>query len=246
VGSSGQWAERYEAGFQAQVWREMRQFGRSVRDDADRSADAQQVCDAMARRARRNIETIVERLTDQNYRFHFNDDDETPAVPYWPPGDRAPEVVEWIEGHVGSLPMTVRSWLLIVGDVWLVGTHPRWPESSSADPLVIELEGSAYPNHSIVDYFAEELGAHDGAKDDAPFILPVGPDRFHKENVSGGPPYGLLLPDGCVDGLIVAPTAMPFVSYLNHVFAHGGFPWPAGGAAQWAVTRSLTSGLEKL
>ena len=49
--------------------------------------------------------------------------------------------------------MTIRSWLLIVGDVWLVGTHPRWPESARGDnPLVVELGGSAYPNGSIVDY----------------------------------------------------------------------------------------------
>jgi hypothetical protein len=38
--------------------------------------------------------------------------------------------------------MAVLSWIRIVGDVWLVGTHPQWPESADANPLVIEIEGS--------------------------------------------------------------------------------------------------------
>jgi hypothetical protein len=56
------------------------------------------------------------------------------------------------------------------------------------------------------------------------FVLPLSPDRVHKENVSGGAPYGFILPDGCADGLFAGETTMPFVSYLNHVFSHGGFP----------------------
>jgi hypothetical protein len=57
-------------------------------------------------------------------------------------------------------------------------------------------------------------------------MLPLAPDRLHKDNVSGGPPYGIVLADGCVDGLFVGETTMPFVSYLNWVFRNGGFPWP--------------------
>jgi hypothetical protein len=32
----------------------------------------------------------------------------------------------------------------------------------------------------------------------------MAPDRLHKENVSGGTPYGIVLPDACADGLFVA------------------------------------------
>jgi hypothetical protein len=58
------------------------------------------------------------------------------------------------------------------------------------------------------------------------FVLPVSPDMIHKDNVSGGPPYGIILPDGCADGLFVGETTMPFVSYLNWVFRNGGSPGP--------------------
>jgi hypothetical protein len=44
--------------------------------------------------------------------------------------------------------MTFLSWVRLVGDVWLVGTHPQRAASASADPLVIEAEGSRYPGAS--------------------------------------------------------------------------------------------------
>lgn len=128
------------------------------------------------------------------------------------------------------------------------GTHPQWPESASADPLVIEIEGSHYPDASIEEYFADEVAGHEeslsGSGDDpVPFVLPLAPDRLHKENVSGGPPYGIVLPDGCVDGLFVAEVAMPFVAYLNWVFRNGGFPAATTSPSQWKIRRSLAEGL---
>lgn len=55
------------------------------------------------------------------------------------------------------------------------------------------MEGSRYPNvASIRGYFDGELSmwrewsAED--PDAGPFVLPLAPDRLHKENVSGGAP----------------------------------------------------------
>lgn len=75
------------------------------------------------------------------------------------------------------------------------------------------------------------------------FVLPVSPDRLHKANVSGGGPYGFRVPDGCAEGIFVAEVAMPFVAYLNRVFAAGGFPGPAGDHAQWRIKDDLARGL---
>ena len=122
--------------------------------------EAQLVCDEMARRARHDVELIVERLTGQGYRFHANDDAQTPVAPWAPPTDRAEQHAVWLQELSGPVPMTVLSRVRIVGDVWLVGTHPQWPESASGDPLVIELEGSRYPGESIDGHYEEEfLGA---------------------------------------------------------------------------------------
>ena len=146
---------------------------------------------------------------------------------------------------------TLSSWVRLVGDVWLVGTHPEWEESSSADPLVVEVEGSAYPGSSIRESFEEEFEAWQESEGEpfgdgrgpSGFVLPVAPDHLHKGNVSGGDPYGFRLPDATAEGIFVTEVPLPFVSYLNSVFRHGGFPMPASGEEQWTVTNDLAEGL---
>jgi hypothetical protein len=152
---------------------------------------AQLVCDEMARRARHNVEVIIERLTGAGYRFHTNNDAQDPVTPHVPPSAGAAALAGWLAERFGPVPMTLLSWIRLAGDVWLVGTHPQWPESASADPLVIEAGGSRYPGDPIRGYFDSE---HDtwrrrAARDPEQaglFVLPLSPDRVHKENVSGG------------------------------------------------------------
>lgn len=243
---SPNWLDRYRQGQRGRVWDELRQLGNTVREP-DRFEEAQLVCDEMARRARQNVEMIVERLTSEGYRFHTNDYAQTPVTPYVPPTSASGELADWLQHRFGSVPMTLLSWLRLVGDVWLVGTHPQWTTSAAADPLVIELEGSRYPDESISGYFEDSYDAWQEwstAKATAhPFVLPLAPDRLHKENVSGGPPYGIILPDGCADGLFVGETTMPFVSYLNWVFRSGGFPWPTAPDNHWQLKQSLARDL---
>lgn len=205
------------------------------------------MCDEMARRARSNIEMLVERLSDAGYRFHTNDDVQETVVPHIPPTADASALAVWLTEQFGVVPMTLLSWVRIVGDVWLVGTHPAWPAAARADPLVIEIEGSRYPGSSPTASIDEEFTAwQDWTAADVnagPFVLPLAPDRLHKENVSGGDPYGMLLPDGCVDGLFVGDATVPFVSYLNSVFENGGFPRHTDTADEWRLRNSLATDL---
>jgi hypothetical protein len=93
-------------------------------------------------------------------------------------------------------------------------------------------------------YFEGERESwHSRAGADRMFVLPVSPDMIHKDNVSGGPPYGIILPDGCADGLFVAETTMPFVSYLKWVFSNGGFPWPTAPDNHWQLKKALAKDL---
>lgn len=201
----------------------------------------------MALRARFNIEMLVERLTSQGFLFHSNDGRRTPVCPFEPASPAASRLVAWLEAEFGPIPLALSSWIRLVGDVWLVGTHPEWSESSEADPLVIELEGTRYPEVSMAGFFAGEYEAWEEVAAEDPrvgsFILPVAPDRLHKANVSGGGPYGFRLPDGGIDGIFVADTEMPFVSYLNLVFQNGGFPAQASGREQARVGQALSEGL---
>ncbi|MEP7330820.1 MAG: hypothetical protein ABI692_01895 [Terracoccus sp.] len=243
---SPRWLERYRDGQREQVWHELRQCGQGVREPG-LDAEAQSVCDEMARRARHNIDVVVARLHDQGYRFHTNDEAQEPVQALRPPGNEAIALVPWMEETLGEIPMVVSSWLRLVGDVWLVGTHPLWPQSAAADPLVVELEGSRYPDASVRDYYEGELDAwQDWSADDPDaggFVLPVAPDRLHKANVSGGASYGFRIPDATAEGLFIGEVAMPFVSYLNWVFRRGGFPGQALGDQQWKVRQSLAKDL---
>jgi hypothetical protein len=246
VTTSQNWHARYRDGQRQQVWHELRQLGAAVRDP-DLLEEGQLVCDEMARRARQNIEVIVERLAQDGFRFHTNDDAQSPLTPHIPPTPAAHEHAAWLQQRFGPVPLTLLSWVRLVGDVWLVGTHPEWATSASADPLVMQVEGSHYPNLSIGQHFDQEANAWQewsaADPDVGPFVLPVAPDRLHKENVSGGAPYGFGLPDGCADGLFVAETTMPFVSYLNWVFRRGGFPAHTGAANEWRITAALAKDL---
>lgn len=244
------WLDRYRSGQRDEVWHELRQMGSGVRDPA-LAAQAQSVCDEMARLARQNLDVIIARLAEQGYRFHENDNDQTPVTPHHAPSPGGPDLADWLVARFGPVPMTLLSWVRLVGDVWLVGSHPIWSESAAADPLVIEVEGTGYPGANIRRYFEEEFDAwrenHEGHRAASPFVLPLAPDRLHKDNVSGGPPYGMILPDTCADGLFVAgDMTMPFVSYLNWTFSHGGFPWPTGSKDSWRVTQQLKADLEPL
>ena len=241
------WLERYRRGDRESVWLELRQLGAAVRSE-EHLADAVAVCDEMARRARENVEVLVDRLTAAGYRFHVNDDEKTPVEAFIPASDDAPGLAEWLQTQLGPVPLTVSSWVRIVGDVWLVGTHPEWEQSAAADPLVIEVEGLRWPGGSIRDYFQSELEVwqeSQTASDADVFVLPVAPDQLHKDNVSGGGPYGFRLPDASADALFVGEVAMPFVDYLNGVFRAGGFP---GGSARlpWRLRSALADGLLKL
>jgi len=112
-----QLAERYRAGDREAVWNELRQLGARVRTP-DLVEDAEAVCDEMAKRARQNIELIIERLREPGYVFHTNDDAQTPVAPHTPPGGRVEEVLGWLTENFPSVPMTLVSWLRHVGDVW--------------------------------------------------------------------------------------------------------------------------------
>lgn len=242
--TAARWLTRYVDGEHEQVWHELGQLGARVREPAFAS-EAQAVCDEMARRARSNIEVIVTRLDEQGYRFHDNDDAQEATQPITGPvADPEPFIV-WLEQAFGPVPMVLSSWIRIVGDVWLVGTHPVWETSAAADPLVIEVAGTRYPGDDIRRYLIDEF--EQWREDpDGPFLLPVAPDHLHKDNVSGGPPYGIVLPDACADAQIRTAADVPFVSYLRWVFDHGGFPRWSRDERQWAVCRSLATDLKPI
>lgn len=98
------------------------------------------------------------------------------------------------------------------------------------------------PEASIIDYFEGELESYEEALGDdrsiGPFELPVAPDRLHKQNVSGGEPYGLVLPDENADGVLAWRVPRPdrdVASRMAHQTRAGGRSTPAVG--RWSQRR---------
>lgn len=144
--------------------------------------------------------------------------------------------------------MTVLSWVRIVEDVSLVGDHPKWPGSKYGDALVIQF-GSPF-GQTMQEYMKAQKGEWGKAerlghrREDDLFTLKVAPDWITKAGYSGGEPYGFLLPDASVEGIFSwREYDMPFVSYLNLVFEHGGFPVEATPEVWEDVIADLAAGL---
>ncbi len=68
----GRWFDRYERGDRVLVWTEMTSLGEGLRPE-DRQ-EATTVARATMRRARRNVERLVERLPSIGYEFAVTDD----------------------------------------------------------------------------------------------------------------------------------------------------------------------------
>jgi hypothetical protein len=130
-----------------------------------------------------------------------------------PAGPNAARDIEQIEELIGPIPLSLKAFYEIVGEVDLIGYHDTI--SAEADPLVV------FPLEAMWRDCRAEI-AEDGR-------IPIAPDQFHKANISGGGPYEMALPDARADGeLLNEPHRLFFVDYLRLVFRHGGFPGYAG------------------
>jgi hypothetical protein len=234
--SSEFWLERYVAGDCQTVWGEIL-TATSAGKVGDRNPEIRGVVKEVMRRARQNIEVIIQRLHDSGYEFvDPSSKGYLPRLPLVRPNEDSPDFAFWLGQLVGPLPLTIIEWIETVGDVNLVGNHPEWPEIDMiTDALVVEFELSGYadrgPGWDAKEYYQNELEtwradvAEYGQKEIGPFLLTFAPDAYHKANVSGGGPYGIYLPDGSIDATCrINGREISFVDYLRECFASGGFP----------------------
>lgn len=302
--------ERYQNGERVEVWRELVALGDGVRREPLYS-DAQAVARETMRRAKHNVETIYEQLKQIGFEFQFPDAVFKPLT--------AEEIAELdaFESEVGLLPLSVRAWAEIVGNVNFMGTYPKLSyydtqvnpffgkalafgkiempdlrqfmqsaamdnktdvnidddtmqnindqlnsmmasmrntfsqffgsdvvgsvqedyqrkleapqkeiapdDQAMSDPLVVEFGG-----FSVDDYQAWQEDIEAGELDeDEPFTLDIAPDIYHKSNISGGSPYGIVVPSAAADApLLYTPwdDDSTFVEYLRLSFEWAGFP----------------------
>lgn len=231
--------ERYLAGEHERVWSELQALGSSVRDEPHLTI-ALAVADETMRRVRRNCEAIISRLAELGYefgRYPDGSDGYSSEGPLRRPDARLIRDQEAVEARVGPIPLSLDAFWREVGSVDLVGMGRGWP--AMLDPLVV------YPPEAALvdlDDWEEETEFEDGEQ----FVAGLAPDALHKDNVSGGAPYGAALPDESADFLFRDEVhGLMFVSYLRlAILQWGGFPGLDGRQIEFPPLAYLSEGLE--
>lgn len=162
----------------------------------------------------RDIERIAKRLAGLGYRF-----EQPEAVfPGVEPGVDA--AIERIEREAGPLPLAIKLFWWNVGSVNFIGRHPDWQGCEYPDPLVV-----FPPSLAVVELDEFLADREERLRCDFPYLVPIAPDEYHKQNVSGGMWYNLSVPAVADDPpLNDERHETTFVAYLELVVQWGGFP----------------------
>lgn len=229
--------ERYHKGEMEQVWNDLQALGPAVRQEPH-YALAREVAAETMRRVRRNCERLTARLRSAGYVFGLYPDGSsgyyTEGALVAPSSSSRADLAE-LEEMVGPLPLSLVAFWQEVGSVDWVGMHPSWPDG--LDPLVVYP-----PEAALSDLELEE----DQAEGSTQIEVALAPDDLHKDNVSGGSPYSVALPDPAADFLLLNERhKLLFVPYLRlAILRWGGFPGLDVQPAPFEPLAGLTADLE--
>jgi hypothetical protein len=129
----------------------------------------------------------------------------------------------------GHMPVSIAAFWRVVGAVDLApdadADWPAWMPSDQAwqeklDPLVVHrLEDAWYSVDEWLEDRAQNIPEVVG-----PLEVEIAPDRFHKVNISGGPPCAIRMPDASADAPIKwSEEGARLVDYLRRSIGRGGF-----------------------
>jgi hypothetical protein len=212
----------------------------AIREEAGR------VANETMRRAAAAIEELARRLASFGYPLR--------PQPVWDPQieDRITQLAE-VAG--GPVPISIAAFWRVVGGVDLAPIEDAdWPDwlptdqgwQEKLDPLVVDpLREAWYSVEEWLEDRAENLPEVVG-----PLEAAIAPDRLHKVNISGGPPYAIRLPDASADPPIRWLEGEPrLVPYLRRAVSGGGFagvrPGQPVSAAWTRVVTELTRDLPR-
>jgi hypothetical protein len=229
-------SERYRRGEHVEVWNELLALGAAVRQPPH-AAPAQAVATETMRRVRRNCDRIIARLRALGYVFDRYPDGSRRSFapgPLTPPSAALRADQAELEEQTGPLPLSLAAFWEEVGAVDLVGRARGWP--GGLDPLVVDP-----PEGALSFLFDEEADDEPGR-----MFAALAPDDLHKDNISGGDPYGLHLPNPAADFIFLDERHnLPFVAYLRFaILRWGGFPGLHGRAEPFAPLIGLAADLE--
>jgi hypothetical protein len=131
----------------------------------------------------RSIRVLVNRLSERGFQF-----DHPQEVFPGPEFDTVAAITR-IERKVGVLPIALKLFWHRIGSVDHCGSHPAWSGCKYPDPLVVYPASVAV--QELDDFLADK---EERLRSDFPYLVPIGPDYYHKANVSGGMWYNVSVP----------------------------------------------------
>lgn len=156
---------------------------------------------------------LVQKLRRNGYRFA----DADAVLPG--PESSVDVYIERIESEVGAIPYAIALFWRIVGSVNLCGSHPDWSGCDYPDPLVVE---SA--SHAVADLQECVEDREERMRFNFPYLIPISPDDYHKEDVSGGMWYNVDCPATSNNPIINDERhQLSFLDYLDLALRQGGF-----------------------
>lgn len=217
---------RYEAGEYA-AWGELVRHSLFVSQHADARAEARAVAEALMRRVRQNVDAVRATLKQAGAKLA---DEQPPA---------SPQALERLVKSTGPLPVSLAAFWNVVGSIDLLPPYSRDDDDDGYGPCSLEAEGislialdplSVYGPDAdrVVDDYDDAL--EDGDEDEVELMsVPLAPDFLHKQNISGGSSYKVLLPptnvfDALDPDVLDEAHETTLVGYLRACFEYGGFP----------------------
>lgn len=162
---------------------------------------------------RSRIDFLKAALDALGFQFTYPDE----AFPGVPAG--TDDAIAKIESQVGTIPSALKAFYREIGSVNFCGHHPEWHGCDYPDPLVI------YPPEAAIsqlDEYLDDREEHD--KWYGGFRIPIAPDYYHKEDVSGGMWYGVAVPAVASDPpLLEEHHNTTLLGYINLSMNWGGF-----------------------
>lgn len=165
------------------------------------------------RELRTRIEWLFEKLNALEFQF-YHPEGVLPGVE-----SDVEQSIAHIESHIGNVPFAVAEFWRTIGPVDITGTHPDWYGCDYPDGLFI------LPSTKAAEEVDEFLADYEQRVEyDFPYLIPISPDRYHKEDVSGGMWYNVDCPSALDDPIVNDEgRELTFLDYVEFSLSWGGF-----------------------
>ena len=160
------------------------------------------------------LEMLHKRLREAGYQFA------NPELALPGPGPEVPGAIALIESMVGPVAFALQLFYKRIGSIDFSGSHPDWRGCEYPDPIVVFAADAVAKE---LDNYLDDPAAYVDAL--GSFRLPIAPDYFHKEDVSGGMWYGIAVPGQEPDPPLLEEWHLTsLLGYLEIAIRFGGFP----------------------